>query len=66
MAMTLRLSAEQTEQLRESAAREGISMHAMVLRAIDSYLSPRTATRDALLARIVAEDSAVLERLRDA
>lgn len=63
--MTLRLSEEQTARLREAAAREGLSMQAAALKAVDEYISRRAATRDALLARILTEDAAVLRRLAD-
>lgn len=66
MAMTLRLTDEQSAALRETAQREGLSMHATALKAIDAYVAPRIARRDALLAEIVKEDAAVLERLKDA
>ncbi|MFE7803722.1 CopG family transcriptional regulator [Streptomyces sp. NPDC057430] len=42
MAMNLRLRDDQREALRRRAAEEGISMHALVLRAVDDYLA-RTA-----------------------
>jgi predicted transcriptional regulator len=38
MAMNLRLRDDQQEALRELAEREGRSMHAIVLQAIDRYL----------------------------
>ncbi|MGW1293422.1 ribbon-helix-helix protein, CopG family [Streptomyces sp. NPDC002533] len=42
MAMNLRLRDDQTEALKRRAEQEGISMHALVLRAVDDYLA-RTA-----------------------
>jgi hypothetical protein len=39
MAMNLRLDAERAERLRVQAEREGRSMHALVLRAVDAYLA---------------------------
>ncbi|MER5318976.1 MULTISPECIES: FitA-like ribbon-helix-helix domain-containing protein [Streptosporangium] len=39
MAMTLRLSDEQTEALRRRAEREGRSMQQVALHAIDDYLA---------------------------
>ncbi|WP_291797411.1 MULTISPECIES: hypothetical protein [Brevibacterium] len=65
MAMTLRLSAQQTESLRMAAEREGISMQAAALRAVDEYTQKRARGRSELLARIVEENREVLERLRD-
>lgn len=66
MAMTLRLSDEQTARLREAAEREGTSMQAVVLRAVDEYINRRVERRNALLAQIVTEDAEVLSRLADA
>lgn len=65
MAMTLRLSEEQTARLREAAARDGLSMQAAALKAVDEYINRRSANRDALLAQILEEDAAVLRRLAD-
>ena len=66
MAMTLRLSDEQTAKLREAAERDGISMHAAVLKAVDDYLDRRTARRDEILGRIVKDHEGLLDRLADA
>ena len=66
MAMTLRLSKEQSEKLREAAERDGISMHAAVLKAVDDYLGRRTARRDEILGRIVKDHDGLLDRLADA
>ena len=66
MAMTLRLSEEQSEKLREAAERDGISMHAAVMKAVDDYLDRRTARRDEILGRIVKEHDSLLNRLADA
>ncbi|MPZ63142.1 MAG: DNA-binding protein [Propionibacteriales bacterium] len=65
MAMTLRLNAEQTERLRETAAREGLSMQAAAIKAVEEYTNRRTAKRDALLEQILSEDAGVLQRLAD-
>jgi predicted transcriptional regulator len=65
MAMTLRLSEEQTARLREAAARDGLSMQAAALEAVEEYINRRAAMRDALLARILTEDAGVLRRLAD-
>jgi predicted transcriptional regulator len=64
--MTLRLSDEQTAKLRAAAERDGVSMHAAVLKAVDDYLDRRTARRDEILARIVDEHDGLLQRLADA
>jgi predicted transcriptional regulator len=66
MAMTLRLSEEQTAKLRAAAERDGVSMHAAVLKAVDDYLDRRTARRDEMLGRIVKEHDGLLRRLSDA
>lgn len=66
MAMTLRLTEEQTERLRATAEREGESMQAIAVRAIEEYTTRRVARRDELLQQIVAEDADVLRRLGDA
>lgn len=66
MAMTLRMTAEQTEKLRDTAAREGLSMQAAALKAVEEYTDRRVLARDALLAQIVREDADVLNRLADA
>ena len=68
MGMTLRTSAEQSDALRRQAEAEGRSMQAVALAAIDEYIARRahSAKLDAVLQRVVAEESGVLERLKDA
>ena len=66
MAMTLRLSDEQTAKLREAAERDGISMHAAVLKAVDDYLNQRANRRDEILGRVVREHRGLLDRLAEA
>jgi predicted transcriptional regulator len=66
MAMTIRLSDEQTAKLRAASERDGISMHAAVLKAVDDYLDRRTARRDEMLGRIVEEHAGLLRRLSEA
>ncbi|MCP3799451.1 MULTISPECIES: ribbon-helix-helix protein, CopG family [unclassified Allokutzneria] len=63
MAMTLRLTDEETEALRLAAERERRSMQDIARRAIREYVNRRNATRDAALARIVTEDAELLKRL---
>lgn len=63
--MTLRLSEEQTAALRAVAEREGLSMQAVALKAVDEYINGRARRRDALLKQILAEDAGVLDRLAD-
>ena len=65
MAMTLRLSDEQTAKLRAAAERDGISMHAAVLKAVDDYLDRRTARRDEIIERIFTERADLFRRLAD-
>jgi hypothetical protein len=52
MAMTLRLSAQQTEALKRRAAKEGRSMQQVALGAVDDYL-------------LRAEDDELTERLAE-
>lgn len=66
MAMTLRLNEDQTAALRETAKREGLSMQAAALKAVEQYVDRRTARRDDLLARIVSDHAGLLKRLADA
>ncbi|MFT4262414.1 MAG: ribbon-helix-helix protein, CopG family [Nocardioides sp.] len=63
MAMTLRLTDEQAAALRETAEREGRSMHETVVVAIGEYVSKREQKRDALIAKIMDEDREALDRL---
>ncbi|MCB1265598.1 CopG family transcriptional regulator [Mycolicibacterium sp.] len=65
MAMTLRLSEEQTAKLRAAAERDGISMHAAVLKAVDDYVESRTKRRDQMLAGIVRDHNGLLRRLAE-
>lgn len=65
MAMTLRLSDEQTAKLRAAAERDGISMHAAVLKAVDDYLDRRTARRDEIIERIFTDRADLFRRLAD-
>lgn len=67
MGMTLRTSEEQTEALRRRAA-EGRSMQAVAQSAIDEYIARHihTAKVAGALTRVVREEAAVLERLKDA
>lgn len=66
--MTLRTSDEQTEALRRQAAAEGRSMQAVALSAIDEYIARRAHKTKVATAldRVVTEEAAVLERLKDA
>jgi predicted transcriptional regulator len=63
MAMTLRLTPAETEALREMAQREGRSMQEVARAAISEYVTRRTERRDEHLAKILAEDAELLDRL---
>ena len=63
MPMTLRLTAEEAEALRQTARREHRSMQEVAREAIAAYVSSRTRRRDEHLARIASEDAELLERL---
>lgn len=51
---------------RGAAARENLSIHAVVLKAIDQYVDQRIQRRQQILADILAEDADLLTRLADA
>lgn len=61
--MTLRLTPDETEALRETARREHRSMQEVAREAIALYVSTRTRRRDEHLARIVADDAELIRRL---
>jgi predicted transcriptional regulator len=63
MAMTLRLSDEETEALRAYAQNAHLSMQDVAREAIRVYVSDRTARRNDILARIVSEDAELLDLL---
>ena len=63
MPMTLRLTPDETEALREAARREHRSMQEIARTAIAEYVSRRERRRDEHLAAIVAEDAVLLRRL---
>lgn len=66
MAMNLRLREDQTDALKQRAEQEGVSMHAIVLKAVDDYLA-RTA-QEAIVRKTAREQAAkwheLLERLK--
>lgn len=66
MAMTLRLSEEQTEALRETAEREGRSMQEVALQAVDEYTAARARTFEVLLDGVLRDHADVLRRLGEA
>jgi predicted transcriptional regulator len=61
--MTLRLTAAETEALRETARREHRSMQEVARTAIGEYVTRRIRRRDEHLATIVEEDGELLRRL---
>lgn len=61
--MTLRLDDETQAALDRIAAAEGISSTEAVRRALVEYDTKRSSVRDAFIARIVAEDRPLLDRL---
>jgi plasmid stability protein len=65
MAMTLRLSDDQTMALRAQAAREGRSMQEVALSAVDAYLTShgKRALLDAVLDSELTRYADALERL---
>jgi predicted transcriptional regulator len=63
MAMNLRLTEEETEQLREYASSSGRSMQDVAREAIRDYVGERKQRRDQLIARIVTEDKDLLDLL---
>ena len=68
MAMTLRLTDEETVLLRQQAEREGRSMHEVVRLAIQERIARQDHNERVRLAarRIAIEHREILERLRDA
>ncbi len=65
MAMTLRLTPEETQALRETAKRERRSMQEVARTAVAEYVHRRTQRRTEMLSLIVDEDSALLKRLAE-
>ena len=65
MAFVVRLSPEDTEALREQAAREHRSMHEVAVLAIKSRVNGdrRAAVLDELFDRTAAHDAELLDRL---
>jgi hypothetical protein len=68
MAMTLRLTDEETALLRQQAEREGRSMHEVVRLAIHERIARQDHSDRVRLAarRVATEHSEILERLKDA
>lgn len=65
MAFVVKLSPEDTEALREQAAREHRSMHEVAILAIQARIAAdrRAAALDDLFDQVAAEDAELLDRL---
>ncbi|MDO8309126.1 MAG: DNA-binding protein [Actinomycetota bacterium] len=63
MAMTLRLSDEETEALRARSALEGRSMQEVAKTAIAAYVSDRPQRLVSAIEAVVIEDAELLRRL---
>ena len=63
VAMTLRLSDEETEALRRKAADEGRSMQEVARAAINRYTTDEDAEFRTMVASIVERDRELLDRL---
>jgi predicted transcriptional regulator len=63
MAMTLRLSDDETAALREAADREGISMQEVARKAVRQYVENWAAERDSFLADFARDNKVLLDRL---
>lgn len=65
MAMTLRLTAEETEELRRTAEQEHRSMQEVARAAINEYTSRRRQLVRDSLARFAKEEAGLMRRLAD-
>jgi predicted transcriptional regulator len=63
MAMTLRLTDDETAALRDYAEAHGRSMQDVARDAVREYISERAAARAAILSRITTEDRDMLDLL---
>jgi predicted DNA binding CopG/RHH family protein len=63
MAMTLRLTDEETEALRQKASEEGRSMQDVARTAINRYTRDEDAEFRGMVATVVARDRELLDRL---
>jgi|APCry1669189000_1035189.scaffolds.fasta_scaffold72915_2 predicted transcriptional regulator len=63
MAMTLRLSDEESELLRACAEREGTSMQEVARLAIAQYVSDRRGRLEAAILTVATNDAELLDRL---
>ncbi|GAC1610041.1 MAG: hypothetical protein NVS3B26_14660 [Mycobacteriales bacterium] len=63
MAMTLRLTDDETEALRAAAEQEGISMQELARKAVRQYVDGWAAQRDAFLSDVARANKRLLDRL---
>lgn len=63
MAMTLRLPPELDAALRETAEREGRSLHETVIIALSEYTTRRERMVSSMIASIMEDDAEALDRL---
>ena len=63
MAMTLRLTEEETEALRATAEAEGRSMHEVARTAIKNYVTSRDEQMHEMFAMLATRDAEILKRL---
>lgn len=63
MAMTLRLTEAETEQLRARAQAEGVSMQEVARKAIAEYISDRKSRLEKAIDDVLANDAELLRRL---
>lgn len=63
MAMTLRLTDDETADLRACAEREGRSMQDVAREAVRTYVAGRSRRLNDIVEHIVAEDAELLRRL---
>ncbi len=63
MAMNLRLTEDEAEDLRRKAAEEGRSMQEVARAAIAEYVSGRPARLRAAIEKVRTEDAELLDRL---
>jgi predicted transcriptional regulator len=63
MAMTLRLTEEDSEALRSCAQAEGVSMQELAQRAIREYVMRRSQRLATAIERVASNDAELLDRL---
>lgn len=63
MAMTLRLDEDDDRAVAATAAREHLSKHEVIVRAVRAYTGSRQARLDAAIDHVVTRDGELLDRL---